>query len=589
MRAGRTHRWWSALVFLLSLVAVDAPATGQTDPTGIVVEVDITGNRNFPRGELMQVIESRQSTWWRWLPWVDPVPLVPARVRTDLLRIESFYKDEGFLEVAVDTLIERQSNGIRVAFLVAEGEPVIVDSVRITGLDGFDRLRSRLKTVAGVRLARGSLEDDRILIRSALRDSGYTFATVAVSSGVDPVRRRAIVDLTVDTGQRYRFGTVVVKGNRNVGASTIQRGVTFRPGARYRQRLVRQARRQLYRSGAFRSVVLSFPDSLARDSTVTTVVNVSERSLRSVKLGAGYDTQNRINGTASWTHRSAFGGAQQFRVGMQASAILTEFRAGLTQPYVFGSRNWLNFGVFVTSEEKSEFRQERVGGNIAFERNIASRTTLLFETRAGVIGFETDSLFAEFVTQFINDRRDDFLDPSEGVYARLEAREKGALFQTGQELLQLTGEGRWYSRIPWNSVFAARMYGGLIVNLSKGGDVPNFDRFFAGGLSSVRGWPFNALGPKDAMGQPVGGKSKFEGSLEIRTRLGRYLGSAIFLDVGNVDPQFNAFDVSAFRWAVGFGVRYLSPVGPVRLDAGRRLNDDVTSLWQYHFSIGQAF
>ena len=153
----------------------------------------------------------------------------------------------------------------------------------------------------------------------------------------------------------------------------------------------------------------------------------------------------------------------------------------------------------------------------------------------------------------------------------------------------MTAEGRWYSGLPFRSVLATKVYGGLIVNLSEEGEVPNFERFFAGGLSSVRGWPFNQLGPKDDMGEAVGGKSKFESSIELRTRLGKYLGTAIFLDVGQVDPQFSAFDLGQLKWAVGGGIRYLSPVGPIRLDAGRRLSDDNTDLWQYHFSICQAF
>jgi outer membrane protein insertion porin family len=592
MQPGRRDRWWATVLVVLGIAVFVSDAHGQQDSVQTIVEVDITGNRSFLIRDLMGVIESRESSWFSWLPWVDPAPLISSRVRTDLLRLTQFYKNEGFLEVSVDTLIERQKAGYRVAFLVVEGEPVLTDSVNISGLGqaaGFTIDRSKLKTVVETRLTRSGLEDDRLLIRTALRDSGYTFAQVDVTTGVDPVHRRALVEFAVATGSRYRFGDVVVRGSKNVGRPTIRRGVTFRPGARFEQEQVRQARRQLYRSGAFRSVVIDFPDSLAQDSTVTTMVTVSERSLRSVKLGAGYDTQNRINGSVSWTHRSAFGGAQQFRVGAQASAILTEFRASLTQPYVFGSRNWMNFGVFVTSEEKAEFRQNEVGGNVAFERNITSRTTLLFETIGGVVDFDADSVFVELVTQFIDDRRDDFLNPSEGIYVRLEAREKGALFQTGQELLQLTAEGRWYSKLPLNSVIATRIHGGVVVNLSENGDVPNFERFFSGGLSSVRGWPFNQLGPKDASGLVVGGKSKFEGSIELRTQLGKYLGTAVFLDMGNVDPQFNAFDFSAFKWAIGGGVRFLSPVGPVRLDAGRRLNEDNTSLWQYHFSIGQAF
>lgn len=591
MTPGRPYS--PAVLLLVVLWGLTAGGAGaQIDTILTVGEVDITGNRSFTKSDLLRVIETRESSWFSWLPWIDPAPFVPSRVRTDLLRIARFYQDEGFLEASVDTLIERGRRSVRVAFLVAEGDPVIVDTLIVEGLTGDQPApdRSRLRTRAGARLTRAGVEDDRLQILSALRDSGYTFAKVGVRSAVEPERRRVRVVVTVDAGRRYRFGDVVVRGNRNVSAAAIRRGVTFRPGRAFEQRRVRDSRRQLYRSGAFRSVTLNFPDSLAGDSTVTTVVGVSERSLRSVKLGAGYDTQNRINGSVSWTHRSAFGGAQQLRVRTQASATLSEVSVDLTQPYVFGSRNWMNFGVFVTSEDKgASVDQTEVGGNVAFERNIASRTSLLFETSTGLIDFSTDSLFVEMVTQFVDDHRDDFLDPREGYFVRLEARQKGVLLTSSRELLQLTGDGRWYHPLPFASVLASRVFGGLIVNLSESGEVSEFERFRAGGLSSVRGWAFNKLGPKDALGNPTGGKSKFEASVELRTRFNRYLGAAIFLDAGNVHPQFNAFDFSAFEWAAGFGLRYLSPVGPVRLDAGRRLTDDSTDLWQYHFSIGQAF
>ena len=574
---------------VVAFLAMAPESYSQANSVAIVDEVDITGNRSFPKNDLMRVIESRESSWFKWLPGIDPEPVVRSRVRTDLLRLSSFYKDEGFLDVSVDTLIERQGSGYRVAFLISEGDPVVVDSVRILGADqlaGLERLE--LRTNPGGRLTRANLEDDRLLILGTLRDSGFAFAAVELKTALHPSGKEALVDVKVQPGNRYRFGDVLVRGNENVGTPTIKRGVTFRPGSDFEQRHVRSARRQLYRSGAFRSVTLDFPDSLATDSTVSTVVTVSERSLRSVKMGAGYDTQSQVNGTVSWAHRSAFGGAQQFRVGVQASAILSEVRASLTQPYVFGSRNWTNFGVFARSSEKGDFRQTVFGGNISFERNIATRTTLLFETSGGVVD-KADSLFAEFVTQFVDDHRDDFLDPTEGVFVRLEARQRGALLRTDLELLQMTAEGRWYSKMPAQSVLAIRAFGGAIVNLRAGGDIPNFDRFFAGGLSSIRGWPQDELGPKDRLGNPVGGKSKFEASIEIRTQFGKYIGTAFFLDAGNVHPEFSAFDVGQFRWAVGGGVRFLSPVGPVRLDAGRRLNDDNTALWQYHFSIGQAF
>jgi outer membrane protein assembly factor BamA len=579
----------TAILFaLVTLSCWIAPVYGQGRKEGSISQIDLIGHRSFAKRELLDVIETRESSWFSWMPLVDRNALVASQVRTDVLRLSNFYRDEGFLSVSVDTLIERQKKSIRVAFLITEGEPVLVDSVQVTGVDGTFWDPQSLKTLPGQRLTRSGVEGDRLLILSALRDSGYAFADVAVRSTIRQKRGGALVSVSIDPGKRYRFGDLAVQGNRNVSAGTIKRGVTFRPGAPFEQRKVRDARLQLYRSGAFRSVVIAFPDSPAVDSTLSTLVTVSERSLRSAKLGAGYDTQNKINGSVSWTHRSAFGGAQKFRVELLGSAVLLEAKASLSQPYVFSSRNWMDLSVSVSEERRVNFSRTDLKGTVAFERNIAARTTLSFEIGGGVVDF-SDSLFAQFATGFTNDRRNDFLDPTEGFFVQLFVQERGALFQADQELLELSGDGRWYRPLPRNSVLATKINGAVIVNLSEGGEIPGIDRLFGGGLSSVRGWGYEQLGPKDPAGVPVGGKSKFEASIEVRTQLGKYFGAAVFLDTGNVDESFNAFDFGQFKWAAGGGVRYLSPVGPVRLDAGRRLSSDNTDLWQYHFSIGQAF
>ena len=561
----------------------------QDGPPVSISEVDIIGNTSFTKRELLAVIEARASSWFSWMPGVDPRPLVSSGIRTDVLRLESFYRDEGFLSVSVDTVVEAQKKGMRVAFLVTEGDPVLVDSVVVEGMSEKFLSGKQIKTIPGERLTRSHVEEDRLFILSALRDSGYVFSAVSVSTGLIPGRNRAVVHIEAEPGYRYRFGDVIVRGNQNVGVRTIKRGLTFRPGASYKQKRVRDARLQLYRSGAFRSVLLAFPDSLTRDSLVSTVVTVSERALRSAKLGGGYDTQNKVNGSVSWTHRSAFGGAQKFRLAVDASAVRVEGRVNITQPYVFGSRNWMDFSMFVREEQKEGFRQTELGGTVTFERNIATRTTLSFEVGPRLVDFNSDSLFAQFATRFTNDRRDDFLDPGQGVFVQLFARERGALLRSDLELLEFSADVRWYRPFLMHSVLAARVSGAIIANLSDGGQVPGIERLFAGGLSSVRGWGFNQLGPKDERGEAAGGKSKVEASVELRFKLGKYLGAALFLDTGNVHESFEAFDLAQLKWAVGGGVRYLSPVGPVRLDAGRRLSFDRTDLWQYHFSIGQAF
>lgn len=548
-----------ALVFL----AVTSPLLAQNE-LPVLRDLVITGNRSVTTDRLRPLLSTRATSTFSWLPWVGTQRLDPRKVRADLLRLRAFYRDNGFFEAEVDTILDRsQADRVGISYIVREGPATQVRNTEITGTVLPDHLRESLIVKPGRRLSRPDLEADQLLLLDAVRDSGYAFATVAVQSHVDQALHRATVTYRVEPGPRYRFASALVEGNEGVSSDAIRRGLTFRPSQLFSSRKLRQSRRQLYLSGAFRSVVLNVPDSLVGDEEVTVVVKVSERSPRTIRVGAGYDTESQFQGLLAWTHRSAFGGGQQLTVSANGSAIENEAFLSLRQPYVFGSRNWLSFRAFVTREERQEFRQIELGGNLLFERNIQTRTTFFFETSAGLIDFKSDSAFTEIAFGFRNDRRDDFLDPSDGLLVNLTVKEKGLLFGSDREFLELSGEGRFYRRLPVGMVLATKVLGGALFDLSDSGAIPNIERYFGGGLSSVRGWGFEELGPRDARGAVVGGKSRVEGSVELWAKFGRYLGAVVFVDIGNVDAEFDAFNLGSLRWAVGAGLRYLSPVGPI--------------------------
>ena len=168
--------------------------------------------------------------------------------------------------------------------------------------------------------------------------------------------------------------------------------------------------------------------------------------------------------------------------------------------------------------------------------------------------------------------------------------ESGLVFRSDREFLKLTGEARSYRRLGWWNVLAVRVSGGLIRKLGRTREVPNFERFFGGGMHSVRGWGLNQLSPRDPEGRVVGGQSRLEATVELRSRLLPFLGTALFLDAGNVGFGLNAFSISELNWAAGAGIRYLSPIGPLRMDVGYRLSDDpYVGRRQIHISLGQAF
>ncbi|MDP6778495.1 MAG: outer membrane protein assembly factor, partial [Candidatus Latescibacteria bacterium] len=240
----------------------------------------------------------------------------------------------------------------------------------------------------------------------------------------------------------------------------------------------------------------------------------------------------------------------------------------------------------VEHERPVEVRVKRAGGSASLERTFRASGRLVLQVRTELIDFKSDSARTTLTVEYQRDTRDDYFDPQRGMLAYLSV--EASAFP---DLLKLTGEGRWYRRVSPRNVVALRTTGGVALHPGSVEALPNFERFFAGGANSVRGWSLNQLSPRDIRGLPVGGRSLLEGSLELRTRLLPFLGMALFLDAGNVGlGRFDAFDPDALRTSAGAGLRYLSPIGPMRLDFSSRISQDSYAPdYRVYFSLGQAF
>lgn len=553
----------------------------------IVRLLDISGNRGIATGELKALMVTRSSAWYDFLPYIHARRYDSATFAADLERLRARYRNRGYLDVVVDSAIKRLgADEIQLNVRIAEGPLTRIARASVMGGEDVAQAFGQLE---GAPLSRDLIGESVSQVLSALRDRGYAFARGKVATEI--LEDRADLVLHLAPGPVCSVRAIRIFGNDAVSDQVILRGLTFKAGTRFQERALRNSQHQLYRAGVFRSVVLGLADSVAATNQVEVRVRVFERPFRVSRLGAGYDTDEDFWASGEVTHRNFAGGARQLQLSGRVSGKNREALLGVRQPYFFSSRNYLHVSGFVQRERQAAFSQDEVGVNFSLERNITTTNNLIAQFSGGVVDFSADSAFAETKVRWLWDTRDDIFDPHSGVLTQLTVRERGRFFRADSEFLQATAEGRWFYPIPWRSVLALRVQGGAIFELGNPGGVPNVERFFAGGLNSVRGWRLNDLGPKDAQGEPTGGLSRVELSVEIRTQMFFSWGTAIFLDAGNVDPGLDAFNPQNLKWAMGAGLRYLSPIGPIRLDIAYRLSEDPTAgqRLQYHISLGQAF
>ena len=574
--------------FILTALMVVVPAHGETSSDDPIVRwLDISGHRAIWGGELKVLMVTRASPWYDFLPWIHARRYDPLTLVSDLEKLRAYYRDLGYLAVSVHSIVEQLSAdeiGLRVH--ITEGPLTRIARASVIGGEDTENAFGQLE---GKPLSSDLVNKSVSEAVSGLRNKGYAFVRAEVETTI--VTQQAELVLKLVPGPVCSVGVVQISGHKAMAENTILRGLTFKPGDQFSEEALQNSQYLLYRAGVFRSVALGLADSVAHDNRVDVALRVSERPFRTLRVGTGYDTDEDLWVSGAWTHRNFGGDFRQFKLSGRVSGKNREAVIGLRQAHFRGSRNWLNIGGFVQRERQAAFVQEEMGGNISIERNLTRTTDVIAQFSGGVVDFSADSAFAEMKVGLLMDTRDDIFDPQSGMLAQLAVRERGQFFRSDGEFLQATAEGRWFRRILWRSVLALRVQGGAIFELGKAGGVPNVERFFAGGLNSVRGWGLDELGPKNHQGEPTGGLSRVEMSMEVRTQIFFSLGTAIFVDVGNVDAKLGAFNPGSLKYAVGAGLRYLSPVGPVRFDAGYRLSDDSTveKRIQYHISLGQAF
>ncbi len=583
---------------VLCLVLLSLPALAEE--AGLTVRsLRILGNQKISDRKLRPLMVTRAPAWYAFLPFLgSPRPFEPARFAEDVRRIEAYYKDSGYLNVTVTPEINLVGNAADLTVRVAEGNLTRLQELRIEGLDSLagvspNRLLRSLSLRPGRAFRQPALTPDKFQILAYLLERGYPYATVASFVRLQADEGQAWVTLRVAPGPHAMFGEVKVEGNARVSTRTVLKGLDFGTGDLYRESRRLNTQRLLYRTGVFR-VVTARPD--LSDSTRTSVpvlLSIQERPFNLVRIGGGYDTEETLRASVTWGRRNFMGGARNLTLTGKASRILVEGQGDLRQPFVIGSRTDLGFTTFIRRLREPGIRGVQLGGALGLSREFADRVVGALQYEQKLIMATQDTMLFNIRASFLKDKRDDVFDPYEGAFFLTSAEQ--VFVQHAKNFFRATVDARWYRPITRRMTFAVRVFGGGI----RGESVPTPEKFFAGGASSVRGWGLQELGPgyADVSGRfhPVGGKYKTEGSAELRWRLPKRMGAAAFLDFGNVGNDLSTYGFSEFAYTVGGGLRYNSPIGPIRIDVGFKVKDpfdsDFFGLRSYniHFSLGQAF
>lgn len=598
-----------SLVFLAVPSALRAQ-TGAAPPAAVRF-IRFVGLKTFDAGLLEKIMETQAKKF----RWGRGAPLDEGVLREDLKRIEKFYKSQGFYDARIlsHRLIPLGGGEVILEITLDEGPPVLVDRVDLM-VDGADTGPWHDDLLAVIPLKRGrrfttpDFDDTEKAVRRFLSLWGYPRAEVWTGGIMDKDAKKAHIQVQVTLGPLCTFGPVRVEGNRRVDKSLILRELTFRPGDRYRAKALTDSQKRLMDLKLFTFVDIQPLLEESSETAVPVSVVVKEAKSQTVRLGAGYGTEDQVRGRIGYEYRNFLGEGRTLELDAKASSLVRFFEGRLAQPHFLVDPLRLTVSGGVSREMQESYENEQYFLRPMMAWHFAEHWLLnagpnVEANRLVDVGLSPKAIrpsdqkgeeyyISSLVFGATYQRVDNILDPRKGVqfFHRLEWGGTA----TGSEVafVKLGLEGRAYLPAYPLGVLAFRAKWGSIAELEDTTRIPIFKRYFSGGSTSVRGYPYQKLGPLDDEGNPMGGLTLLELSSEWRFPLKSSWEGVLFFDTGNVFESRYELLWDQLRSTVGAGLRYKTPVGPLRLDVGYQLNppdQDFFNRYQIHLSIGQAF
>ncbi len=597
----------------------EGPKTG-------IEEIFIQGNLFFTERQIRKQMNTRESGWLAFRPYVEDI------LEKDVEGIREMYIDSGFLSANVKRRVEMSGDGTEAFVMIelVEGPQTRVGGITFEGNRAFpsSELLGMLSLGTGSPFSERLTEEDRYRILSAYSNKGYLYAKVDVekirrtvsaaapddasrSGGASLKAPGEIVDVTyrITEDLPVLFGRVILRGNETTKDEVILREVMAPPNSPYDYQAILKSQQRLYRLGFFGMARFETVHPGEKELVKDMLLTVEERDAGAVEMGVGYGDVDRLRGFIEVSHRNIQGRARYASIRLEASDIAERVIFNFREPWFLGYNIENRFSLAWSDTKELNFDTREV----YYQR----RGTLLS------YGFEKvyDSLRASLTYQFDNaenynvkpdavitpedighvrvisitpglvwDLRDDPFNPTRGSLHGFALKEAMRELGSEADFSKATAQSSWFFTLGASLIAAVSGRAGMAWPHGETGDIPLHERFKLGGSTTVRGYVHNSVGPVTGPeNTPVGGTSMAVFNVELRTNPGTGFGWVLFTDGGNVwaDQDIRLDDLRA---SYGAGLRYNTPIGPLRVDYGQKIHRRPgESPGEIHFNIGHSF
>jgi outer membrane protein insertion porin family len=570
----------------------------------------IEGNQTIKTGQLRKQMSMPLPSWVP-VPLKKRPPFSEDDLKAGIQQLKLFYRTQGFYHTRITPEICKRDGQVDVTLHIVEGPPIRVTDVELHGIGIISdtelrKLQEQAPLKPGARYSDDRHEELKRNYLTYFQNQGYFWSEVTGTVYLDDEANTARIVLRYILGPVCYFGEVKVEGEEETPEFLIVRKLAFKKGDIYSIGKIYDSQKNLYDTDLFQSAAIVPADAPAGQTTIPFIVKVQEKKKRSIKVAAGYGDEELFRGRLALRLRNVGGGGRLLDIETKYSVIESKAITTFTNPQIFASRfdfvasgGWIN-RVLPSFTDQSYYTYERLEHDLPYKFRVyfghayefarpfdipLSTLILLENTLPGKSYWSSMATFGLSQDTTVNPS-----DPTGGGKIFINTECATDFLGSNLEFFRTVAEVRRYQTIVKNVVFSGRLKFGIIQPIQETSQIPIQRRFFSGGYNSVRGYRLDFLGPRTPSGEPLGGDAVIEGNLEVRAPLYKKFRAVGFLDYGNVFFKASNIDLGQLKYAAGFGVTYLTPIGPAGLYFAWPTNPISSSdTMRVHFTIGPSF
>jgi len=572
---------------------------------GYIKKIKFVGNKAFSSRRLKRIMKTREKGWFWWLTKSGRLEMDVLEV--DINRIKGFYLDHGYVMVKVsepEITLSKDRKSIIITIKIEEGDQYRLGSLDIRGdiLTTKEELLKGLKSRVG-KLYRSSLvHKDLLWLSDRYADEGYAYVDISPMTRIEHEKRLVHLVFKIQKGVKVYIGRIEIKGNTKTRDKVIRRELKVAEGDLYSSTLLRKSRQRVKRTGYFKEVDFATTPTEKRE-IIDLDIRVEEAEQGALQFGAGYSSLYGVVGTVSLSHRNLFGFGYKAYAKATVGEDIMDFSLGFTDPRFLDTQFSVGFDAFNETYDYTTYDSRKTGGDLKIGReitdNIRADLAYLYE-RVKIYNIEEEAsdyiksqlgttTTSKVTLTVTRNTINDIFNPS-----------RGSEIWVSGSIAGLGGDNYFYKAASGISWFHP-IVGDLVLNLRgsigivrgyNGREVPLVEKLYVGGIRTLRGFEYGMAGPVDEENEPIGALNMLTFSSELIYPLSKALGLkiAIFYDVGKGFDHWD--EITPLRHAVGVGIRWYSPLGPIRIDWGYNLDrkperGEKVSVWD--FSMGMMY